>query len=303
VSDTLPAVSVIIPCFNRGDLLQRALRSVLAQSCADIEVIVGDDGSTEDLRAVVAAFDDSRLRVVRREVNGGIGAGRNVAVHAARAPLLSFLDSDDEWLPNLLDVQRAAMDQDPEIDACTTSYEIHYVSGRREIRRPRPERDLLQRVVRRPDLSAGSTMMIRAASWRSVGPWREDIRRYEDYEWFLRFALAGQRLEIVDEVAAVIHSNDRAPLDVDQSARSIERILALHGDAIRARSPGAARALRATFQQELAWAHWRCRAWLPFVLHLSLAVALDPGPRLGALSRAAQARVAWRRSSALVERR
>jgi glycosyltransferase involved in cell wall biosynthesis len=294
---------VIIPCFNRGDLLRRALRSVVAQSFTDFEVVVGDDGSTEDLEAVVGEFGDGRLRVVRREANGGIGAGRNVAVQAARAPLLSFLDSDDEWMPDLLEIQRSVMESDAMLDACTTSYEMHYVSGRREIRRPRPEADLLQRVVRRPDLSAGSTMMIRAASWRSIGPWREDIRRYEDYEWFLRFALADLRLEITHEVAAIIHSNDRAPLDVVQSARSIDRILDLHGDAIRARSPAAARALRATFQQELAWAHWRRRQWAPFALHLGRAIALDPGPRLSTLQRAARARLAWRRSKVVVERR
>ena len=287
-------VSVIIPCFNRGDLLRRALESVAAQTMPDFEVIVGDDGSTEDLTKVVYAVGDARVRIARRQVNGGIGAGRNVAVAEARAPMLSFLDSDDEWLPGILEAQLAMLAAHPGASACTTGYELWYSSGRREVRHPVAFATLLDRIVRRPDLSAGSTMMIRAEALRSVGPWREDIRRYEDYEWFLRFALGGHDLVISDHVGARVHSNDAAGLDMDASRASIARILEIHAAALQARAPRLLRALRATFEQELAWAAWRNGARGQCGAHLVRAVVLDPVPRVLALGRAMTARAHWR---------
>jgi hypothetical protein len=179
---------------------------------------------------------------------------------------------------------------------------MSYASGREEIRHPRPHDDLIERVVRWPDLSAGSTRMVRTAAWWRVGPWREDIRRYEDYEWFLRFALGGLRLVISPVVGARVHSNDRSGLDLAQAEVSTARILELHGEELRRRSPRAERALRATFEQELAWAAWRSRRHRKFLLHLGRAIRVDPTTRSQVLVRAALARLRWRATHQPVDR-
>lgn len=100
----MPLFSVVICTYNRADVVGAAIRSVLAQSLADFELIVVDDGSADDTPAVLASFDDRRVRVVRRP-NGGLSAARNTGIEAATGRFVIFLDDDDEatgeWLAQL----------------------------------------------------------------------------------------------------------------------------------------------------------------------------------------------------------
>lgn len=108
-----PPVSVIVPTYNRACLLPRALNSILAQTDDHDEVIVVDDGSEDDTQAVVRRFGD-RVRYVSR-AHAGPGAARNAGLAVSRHELITFLDSDDEWLPGKLDVQCALMVARPDI--------------------------------------------------------------------------------------------------------------------------------------------------------------------------------------------
>lgn len=90
-------VSVIIPTYNRAHTLGRAVRSVLQQSHEDLELIVVDDGSTDQTPAVLAGFPDSRLRVVRQP-HGGVSCARNRGIELARGRWFALLDSDDAWM-------------------------------------------------------------------------------------------------------------------------------------------------------------------------------------------------------------
>jgi glycosyltransferase involved in cell wall biosynthesis len=94
-----PAVSVILPTYNRAALIERAIRSVLHQTYEDFELIIVDDGSTDATRREVERVDDPRLRYVRLEENRGAGAARNVGLRNAAGRFIAFQDSDDEWLP------------------------------------------------------------------------------------------------------------------------------------------------------------------------------------------------------------
>ena len=101
---------MIIPSYNRADVIGRAVGSVLGQAGADIEVIVVDDGSSDETPRVLASFGDTRLRAVVQD-NAGVCAARNAGVAASSAPFLVFLDSDDEAAPGWVDFYRtAAMD-------------------------------------------------------------------------------------------------------------------------------------------------------------------------------------------------
>jgi GT2 family glycosyltransferase len=99
--DSAVRVSVIIPLYNKGALLRRAVDSVLQQSFTSFEVIVVDDGSTDQGMLDLAGYDDQRLRSLT-QANLGPGAARNRGIAHARGEFLSFLDADDEWLPNYL---------------------------------------------------------------------------------------------------------------------------------------------------------------------------------------------------------
>lgn len=100
-----PLVSVVIPTHNRARLARRAVDSALAQTVSDLEVLVVDDASTDDTAAVLAGYDDPRLRVILRPVVGGGSAARNTGIDASKGRFVAFLDSDDEWLPHKLERQ------------------------------------------------------------------------------------------------------------------------------------------------------------------------------------------------------
>jgi teichuronic acid biosynthesis glycosyltransferase TuaG len=102
-----PLVSVIMPAFNAGDVLARAVHSVQAQSLGDWELILVDDGSTDSTLAVAqgAAAHDPRLKVIALVRNGGAAAARNAAIRASRGRYIAFLDADDEWLSAKLERQ------------------------------------------------------------------------------------------------------------------------------------------------------------------------------------------------------
>ncbi|MDB5536674.1 MAG: hypothetical protein JWQ65_1549 [Devosia sp.] len=106
--EVLPQVSVILPTYNRLRTLPDAIGSVLAQSVRDLELIVVDDASSQNIEGLVRSIGDSRLRYIRRPINGGAGAARNTGLSHARGRYIAFQDSDDLWLPGKLEFQLAA---------------------------------------------------------------------------------------------------------------------------------------------------------------------------------------------------
>jgi len=104
-----PLFSVVIPVYNRAGVLGIALTSVRAQSCSDFEVIVVDDGSSDDPARVVAEIDDPRIRIVHQE-NRGASVARNLGIDLARGRYVAFLDSDDRFLPHHLESMARLLD-------------------------------------------------------------------------------------------------------------------------------------------------------------------------------------------------
>lgn len=114
------AVTVIIPTYNRAHLVARAITSALQQLRVGDRIIVVDDGSTDSTGAVLRPLLES-IDYIRTK-NGGAGAARNVGVREARTPLIAFLDSDDEWLPGKLELQRSLMDARPDVLFCFSDF-------------------------------------------------------------------------------------------------------------------------------------------------------------------------------------
>lgn len=101
----MPTVSVIIPTYNRAHLVGRAIKSVLDQTFTDLELIVVDDGSTDNTEKAVRSFQDIRIRYIRHKMSRGQSAARNTGIKEARGEYIAFLDDDDEWLPQKLERQ------------------------------------------------------------------------------------------------------------------------------------------------------------------------------------------------------
>ncbi len=100
---TMPSISVVMPVYNVAEFVAVAIRSVLDQTMADFEMIIVDDCSPDNSIEICESFQDPRIRIVRHQQNRGLAGARNTGIHAARAPLIAFLDSDDFWHPEKLD--------------------------------------------------------------------------------------------------------------------------------------------------------------------------------------------------------
>jgi hypothetical protein len=121
--------SVIIPLYNKGPWVRRALDSVAAQTFADFELLVVDDGSTDGGARIVAEYGDSRFRLIS-QTNSGPGAARNRGIAEAKGDLIAFLDADDEWLPGYLDHSVRLLDGYGESVASVSSCYFEFPSGR-----------------------------------------------------------------------------------------------------------------------------------------------------------------------------
>lgn len=121
------SISVVVPTYNRGHLIARAIDSCLGQLENRDELIIIDDGSTDDTQRVVAEYGD-RIRYIRTP-NQGAGAARNRGIREAKNPLLAFLDSDDEWLPGKIQIQRAFMQAMPDVLFSFTNFSYKVASG------------------------------------------------------------------------------------------------------------------------------------------------------------------------------
>jgi glycosyltransferase involved in cell wall biosynthesis len=128
-----PTVSVIIPFYNRLSWLEEAIKSVLVQSCKDYEIILVDDGSNTTYN-FLPNISDNRIRYVRQE-NRGPAAARNLGIELSQGKFVAFLDSDDLWLPNKLEIQLRYMQDNPKIGLSHTSYT-----------RMSPKGDLLEKI-------------------------------------------------------------------------------------------------------------------------------------------------------------
>jgi len=207
-----PLVSVITPTYNRAHLLPRALESVLSQDFQDLELIVVDDGSTDETPEVIARIGDPRLRYIRFAENRGIGAARHAGVEAARADLIAFIDSDDVWLPGKLAYQVALFQEQPRIDVLFGNYHnVNEVQGGSVLgfAQADPGFRMLRVQPLAPEVwevlaglpvvllwanpFATPTVMLRRRVFCAVGNFRTNLSGPEDFEFWFRAAVKGAR--------------------------------------------------------------------------------------------------------------
>ena len=174
--------TVVIPTYQRVELVRQAVQTVFAQTCQDFEIIVVDDGSPEP---ILPSLPDDRLRVVRHENNRGPAAARNTGIRAARGELVAFLDSDDLWLPQKLEKQAALM-ENTAYGACVTGFEYDTEEGY-SVETPRKPQSWLRELAMGCRLSPGTTLAVRRTCYETVGFYDEALPRHEDFDWLLRF--------------------------------------------------------------------------------------------------------------------
>jgi glycosyltransferase involved in cell wall biosynthesis len=184
-SPIAPLISVILPTYNRGWIVTEAIESVLAQADVAFELIVVDDGSTDDTPRLLESYGN-RIRVLRQP-NRGVSAARNRGIRASTGALLAFLDSDDLWLPGKLAAQAAFFATHPDALICQTE-ETWIRRGLRVNpgRRHRKESGMIFERSLHLCLVSPSAVMIRRQLLDRVGLFDEDLPACEDYDLWLR---------------------------------------------------------------------------------------------------------------------
>jgi glycosyltransferase involved in cell wall biosynthesis len=228
-ANQMSAVSIVIPTYNRGPVLGRAIDSALAQTVDDVEVIVVDDGSTDETAAVIDARDDERLVFVVSEGNRGANAARNLGIDRATGEYVSFLDSDDELAPThverVLETFASSPDQ---VGGVYTSYRKLEGGDVYDTIRAQ-ERVTLGDLARANPVGSFSAITFRAAVFEEVGPLDEELPAVQDYEFCLRVL---ERYEIrgVPEVLLDRHTDgERIGSDPERKVEGYRRVLEAHG--------------------------------------------------------------------------
>jgi glycosyltransferase involved in cell wall biosynthesis len=181
------SVSVVIPTYNCAARLPDAVGSVRAQEWPELEIIVVDDGSTDDTAVVLKKLAGSDIRCIR-QANAGPAAARNTGIAAARGQWIAFLDADDLWLPDKLAVQLGEICRYPEAGFSYAGARVQYVSGR--------EFDITCSPLSGPlflDLLLGSslatpTVVVRRECFKKVGLFDAALRTGEDWDMWLRLS-------------------------------------------------------------------------------------------------------------------
>ncbi|MDQ2084638.1 glycosyltransferase family 2 protein [Xanthobacteraceae bacterium Astr-EGSB] len=232
---TIARYSVVIPTYNRASTLGRALASVTAQSFPAAEIVVVDDGSTDDTAAVLAEYAAWPLRHVVHPRNLGAAAARNSGVEAATSPWIAFLDSDDEWMPDKMDRQMAAVaSSGPDVRAHVTGYLIIDTRNDRS-RTFRPTRRDITRsaMLLGCPLCPGSTLVVSREAYLELGGLDTGLPRLEDWDWAIRY-LDSHAFAVIAEPLAIVHKgSDPSYAHVKDS---VERLRLVHRERLYDRS-------------------------------------------------------------------
>jgi glycosyltransferase involved in cell wall biosynthesis len=221
---SIPVVSVVIPTYNSAALLREAIQSVLSQTYADFEVVVVDDGSTDNTESVVHSFGDQVCYV--KQQNQGAGAARNHGIKRSRGEYVAFLDADDLWLPGKLGEQIPFLDRDPELGLVYSDWSVVPEQGEAQpsyLRNlPAAAGYVFNELVQCGFILTSGTI-VRRSCLEDVGFFDETLSIAQDYDLWLRICYRW-KIALVNK-PLVIKRNRDGNLSSNLIKTAVERIL------------------------------------------------------------------------------
>ncbi len=253
----MPKVSVILPTYNYGRFLGEAVQSVLDQTFDDFELIVVDDGSTDNTREVVNGFTDPRLKYIYKE-NGGEASAYNVGIQASSGEYIAFLDSDDTWLPRKLELQMKVMESAPR--AGLVYSDVFYFDSKtgtiieqfsQRLHGPLPHGMVLERHIEE-FFAHPSTWLVRRMVFDRVGIFDEGQKNSEDEDMLFRIASCFE-FEVVPMPLAMARTH------LEQKSRNTDAHMIYFMRYLNKtlKSPILNSRMRAILRRELALYHFR----------------------------------------------
>ena len=226
-----PRVSVVIPTYNRAELLPRAINSVLSQTYDDYEIIIVDDCSTDHTREVVTTWSEERVRYIRHAENRQQSGALNTGINHARGQYVAFLDDDDEWVPTKLERQVAALESGGPTVGLVYGW-LDQVNDRTGYVHPQYRKtmsgDLSAKLLALSIPGPTITLMVRTRIAREIQGFDESLKAYNDLDFLIRISQLCE-IAVLREVVAVQHvGHGHTRMNVDS-----ETVLADKADYIR----------------------------------------------------------------------
>ena len=225
-------ISVIIPTYNRAHLIAKAISSVLDQTYHDFELIVVDDGSTDNTMEVINGFNDPRIRYIRHDKNKGAAAARNTGIKAAIGSYIAFQDSDDEWLPDKLEKQLQAFnDASPKVGVVYSGV-WRIVEGNKIIYTGYPDKkkedgDLHYSLLKKGTIYLQSAM-IKKECFDKAGMFDEEIPAAEDWELWIRISKYYHFKYVKEPLTQIYYTPGSLATEIDKNVIAFQLILMKH---------------------------------------------------------------------------
>lgn len=231
----MPAVSVVLPTYNRSHLLSRSIQSVLSQAYSDFELIIVDDGSTDDTEKVVKSFKSNKIKYIRHRDNKGLSTSRNTGIRAARGKYIAFQDDDDEWMPEKLEKQIKAFETAPSaVGVVYTGF--HRINIKKNYETParitRREGYIFSSLLRQQFVPPQSAV-IKRDCFEKVGMFDESFIVMEDWELFLRMAQYYQFRYINEPLVTMYRQSRGLSTKHGEHINSLQQILKTYSEQIR----------------------------------------------------------------------
>ena len=201
-----PTVSIILPTYNRAHTLKKAIDSVLNQTYEDFELIIVDDGSTDNTYNLIKSINDHRIIYVKHEKNKGAAAARNTGIRLAKGRYIAFQDSDDEWYLQKLEKQIKIIESNKQTDIVYSSFFL--IKNGQKLLYPRKKNFKLEGNLRktfsRHNVVALPTVLIKKECIQKAGLFDERFPRFQDWEFFFRLSKYCN-FKFIDEPLVIAH--------------------------------------------------------------------------------------------------
>jgi len=225
-----PFVSVVLPTYNRAYILGDAIKSVLGQTYANLELIVVDDGSTDNTKEFVQTYTDPRIRYVRHEHNKGLAASRNTGIREARGAFVANLDSDDVWMLQKLERELAVFSTTaPETGVVYSQYERTYSNGRITVFPdvPVPAHNF-QKMLLEVNLISMQMALVKKDVFENAGYFDESIPALQDWEFWIRASAKTQFVFLPEVLTKGVVLSDSIANNPEKRLRGREKIFIKH---------------------------------------------------------------------------
>lgn len=227
----MPKVSVIIPTYNRADMLLRSIGSVLNQTYTDYELFIVDDCSTDDTEGVIRNMGDSRIQYIRLPANNGSSAiPRNTALVRATGEYVAFLDSDDEWMPLFLEKLVEKMDNSPDDVGIVYCGAIAHQNSYMEFEHPKCRGDLFQMFMEHKKIPSINACLVRRRCFDKAGLFDPGMS-YIHWDMWIRLSRY-YKFDYINDFLAVYYDHDMQYTKKDEYLRheAVESIISKYLD-------------------------------------------------------------------------